>query len=608
MSLGSLAACHVELFPFLGVVVLSLEGAVLFVYMCMGSTASAEAMALPRPFPELERLEVLYATERRFYTSSPVQQLVEVTDAASAHQRRLQERELLFDYAQMPNPDRFPEGRPVDLPAECVWPNPDPGALLDWKRQAYNALEDFCRGPLTLAEVREAGCVHCNRSSTEVGLYRCVACRTSFVCWEHALFPACLEGLEVLVCTRHPRLTPGPGSWNPLGGWDAPGALGAGRGRGVRTGWENTALADISLRPDLEARRTMDPRTQLHLRRLEAAAGITTFNKEWRKLHAQARQLREQESQTREGQDRLATQSPFTGGRAPGGARPSWVADREAEGRDRVLLFHQAQAARDQAWEQDRQAVGGAAASSNAPAEVAPQTPPRRTRARTGPGDSVLARITGAMAGGPGGPPAAPRTQVLQGSRTDQHLFRLEEEQEARFPLPCGTEMQFEDRILSDLFHFREANRRTAATLQEDRMAANLGASFRRQPLGFLEEPPSLPCAQAPYEPEVPLARTPTPEAQAPELMPMHRFADCLADRLQAASVGNAEELPEELLRDLDLYHRRLRGEAASAPDTLYQSTSSAVILQAWRENAQTRIPGNLGGPLTITSSWAGRE
>eukprot|EP00971_Amphidinium_carterae_P165923 3288753-Amphidinium_carterae.1 len=82
-----------------------------------------------------------------------------------------------------------------------------------------------------------------------------VACRTNFVCWDHGMFPACLEGLEILVCGHHGRLTPGVGSWNPPGGVEHRGALRATRGRGVANGWEHTALAEQSLRPDLESRR-----------------------------------------------------------------------------------------------------------------------------------------------------------------------------------------------------------------------------------------------------------------------------------------------------------------------------------------------------------------
>eukprot|EP00971_Amphidinium_carterae_P112511 2228002-Amphidinium_carterae.1 len=73
------------------------------------------------------------------------------------------------------------------------------------------------------------------------------------------MFPACLEGLEILVCGQHGRITPGVGSWNPPGGLDHRGALQAARGRGVAPGWENTALAERSLRPDLESRRRMHP-------------------------------------------------------------------------------------------------------------------------------------------------------------------------------------------------------------------------------------------------------------------------------------------------------------------------------------------------------------
>eukprot|EP00971_Amphidinium_carterae_P164008 3251682-Amphidinium_carterae.2 len=254
-------------------------------------------MDLARPFPRLEHLEVLYPDENRWYAMSSVPQLVSVTNVETAELRRQQERVLLFEYARLPNPDRYPERRPGGLPpgVEREASEPGPAALLEWRNQAYNLLVDLCRSPLTEEEVRVAGCVHCNRTYEEVDLYRCVACRTSYVCWDHAWFPACLEGLEILVCANHSRLTPGAGSWNPPGGVQHRGALQATRGRGVARGWEHTALAELSLRPDLESRRRMHPRAQLHLRRLEAAEGISGFNRQWRRFHDQAREIRHQE-------------------------------------------------------------------------------------------------------------------------------------------------------------------------------------------------------------------------------------------------------------------------------------------------------------------------
>eukprot|EP00971_Amphidinium_carterae_P246172 4889253-Amphidinium_carterae.1 len=162
--------------------------------------SSPSTMELARPYPALEHLEVLYADETRFFPMSSVYQLVSVMDDATAEQRRAQERVLLFEYARLPNPDRYPEGSPGGLPpgVESAHTEPGPEARLAWRNQCYKLLEDFCRGPLTDAEARTVGCVHCNRRYDEVDLYRCVACRTSFVCWEHGMFPACLEGLEIL--------------------------------------------------------------------------------------------------------------------------------------------------------------------------------------------------------------------------------------------------------------------------------------------------------------------------------------------------------------------------------------------------------------------------
>eukprot|EP00971_Amphidinium_carterae_P280334 5565361-Amphidinium_carterae.1 len=73
-------------------------------------------MAMARPFPALERLEVLYPDKNRYYPMSTIPQLVSVMDDETAEQRCLQERVLLFEQARLPNPDRYPEGRPGGLP------------------------------------------------------------------------------------------------------------------------------------------------------------------------------------------------------------------------------------------------------------------------------------------------------------------------------------------------------------------------------------------------------------------------------------------------------------------------------------------------------------
>eukprot|EP00971_Amphidinium_carterae_P080257 1588025-Amphidinium_carterae.1 len=88
----------------------------------------------------------------------------------------------------------------------------------------------------------------------------------------------------------HGRITPGPGSWNPVGGWNHPGAMREASDRGLARGFENTALAENRQRPDLAARRELSPRTRLHLQRLEAEAGVSGYNRLWRTFHAQARQ------------------------------------------------------------------------------------------------------------------------------------------------------------------------------------------------------------------------------------------------------------------------------------------------------------------------------
>eukprot|EP00971_Amphidinium_carterae_P230187 4568604-Amphidinium_carterae.3 len=70
-------------------------------------------MAMARPYPALEGLVVQYSDELQIHPSSSVPQLVSVTDDRTAERRRQQERTLLFAYAQMPNPDQYPEGGPA---------------------------------------------------------------------------------------------------------------------------------------------------------------------------------------------------------------------------------------------------------------------------------------------------------------------------------------------------------------------------------------------------------------------------------------------------------------------------------------------------------------
>eukprot|EP00971_Amphidinium_carterae_P269286 5342268-Amphidinium_carterae.1 len=119
----------------------------------------------------------------------------------------------------------MPGEGPTDLPGVWVSIAAHESDRLRWREQCITALENQCRSLLTPAEARDAGCAHCNRRNVEVDLYRCAMCRTNYVCWDHAIVPACLEGLEILICAMHGRITPGPGSWNPVGGWNHPGAL-----------------------------------------------------------------------------------------------------------------------------------------------------------------------------------------------------------------------------------------------------------------------------------------------------------------------------------------------------------------------------------------------
>eukprot|EP00971_Amphidinium_carterae_P319733 6354909-Amphidinium_carterae.1 len=75
------------------------------------------------------------------------------------------------------------------------------------------------------------------------------------------------------MCAGHKRITPGVGAWHPPGGGSLSQPLRDTRGLGDADDSHHAYLADLNQRPDLEARRRLSPRTQLHLRRLEAAEG-----------------------------------------------------------------------------------------------------------------------------------------------------------------------------------------------------------------------------------------------------------------------------------------------------------------------------------------------
>eukprot|EP00971_Amphidinium_carterae_P102317 2025749-Amphidinium_carterae.1 len=68
-------------------------------------------------------------------------------------------------------------------------------------------------------------------------------------------------------------MTPGVGVRHPPGGGSLSQPLRDARGLGNADDSHHDYLADLNQRPDLEARRRLSPRTQLHLRRLEAAEG-----------------------------------------------------------------------------------------------------------------------------------------------------------------------------------------------------------------------------------------------------------------------------------------------------------------------------------------------
>eukprot|EP00971_Amphidinium_carterae_P213983 4246540-Amphidinium_carterae.1 len=162
---------------------------------------------MARPFPALKRLEVLYEDETRVYPMSSVYQLVSVTNDETAEQRRLQERVLLFEYARLPNPDRYPEGRPGGLrtvfPRESREPLRSLARLLYWSgetrptrllrfsvedlfrprkpvpRDVSTAIDatmkSICTGVSLAAPILFAGSMGCSRPASRVWRSSCAA-------------------------------------------------------------------------------------------------------------------------------------------------------------------------------------------------------------------------------------------------------------------------------------------------------------------------------------------------------------------------------------------------------------------------------------------------
>eukprot|EP00971_Amphidinium_carterae_P117756 2332328-Amphidinium_carterae.1 len=65
-------------------------------------------MALNRPYPALEHLEVRYTSEMQEFPNSLIPRLLDVTNDETAAQRRLQERTLLYHAAGLPSQDFMP--------------------------------------------------------------------------------------------------------------------------------------------------------------------------------------------------------------------------------------------------------------------------------------------------------------------------------------------------------------------------------------------------------------------------------------------------------------------------------------------------------------------
>eukprot|EP00971_Amphidinium_carterae_P317149 6304717-Amphidinium_carterae.1 len=93
----------------------------------------------------------------------------------------------------MPSQDYMPGEGPTDPSGRWSSIAASESDRRHWREQCITGLEQLCRTPLSPVEARDAGCVHCNRRNEEVDLYRCVMCRTNYVCWDHAIVPACLE-------------------------------------------------------------------------------------------------------------------------------------------------------------------------------------------------------------------------------------------------------------------------------------------------------------------------------------------------------------------------------------------------------------------------------
>eukprot|EP00971_Amphidinium_carterae_P336227 6472471-Amphidinium_carterae.1 len=198
-----------------------------------------------RLYPELNEPPeptVIYKHEEGRYPFSCVQKLPDVdpTRRGSIEERRIAERKAIFEVIgdtnwrtpidpgfSMCNPDDYPwENVEDELFEEVSNLDPRKGPVTRdvWYRHWNHQVDLYCDRPATQA-TRRAGLFRCYVCKKQhwtirdgVELRRCLICKNVFMCPRHWIRPACLIDTEIaVVCCRHTRLTPGPGSWNPVG-------------------------------------------------------------------------------------------------------------------------------------------------------------------------------------------------------------------------------------------------------------------------------------------------------------------------------------------------------------------------------------------------------
>eukprot|EP00971_Amphidinium_carterae_P307134 6103931-Amphidinium_carterae.2 len=194
-----------------------------------------------RLFPELDAPpNVIYRDEEGRYPFSRIQKfpIVDPASRESVEARRIAERQAVFETLtrttwktptdpgwSVHNPDDYPWDALENELDDCTNKDPHKGPVAkhNWERYWNHEVDRFCEQPPNEATVKAKRhrCYVCKKphwnTRDGVELRRCLLCRNVFTCPQHWIRLACMDTFYVVVCCRHTRFTPGPGSWNPVG-------------------------------------------------------------------------------------------------------------------------------------------------------------------------------------------------------------------------------------------------------------------------------------------------------------------------------------------------------------------------------------------------------